>query len=43
VNFADVDNISIGLGDRSNPQAGGSVKIFIDHIRLYGPGTAGEE
>jgi len=43
VNFADVDNISIGLGDRNNPQAGGSGKIFIDDIRLYGPRAAAEE
>ena len=37
INLADVDNISIGLGDRNNPQPGGSGKIFIDDIRLYGP------
>jgi hypothetical protein len=40
INLADVDNISIGLGDRNNPQAGGSGKIYIDDIRLYGPGSA---
>jgi hypothetical protein len=40
VNLADVDNISIGIGDRNNPQAGGSGKIYIDDIRLYGPGSA---
>ena len=39
VNLADVDNISIGIGDRNNPQAGGSGKIYIDDIRLYGPGS----
>ena len=36
VNLADVDNISIGFGDRNNPQAGGSGTIYIDDIRLYG-------
>jgi hypothetical protein len=35
VNLADVDNISIGLGDRNNPQVGGSGKMFFDEIRLY--------
>ncbi|HCO93134.1 MAG TPA: hypothetical protein DIU00_04150 [Phycisphaerales bacterium] len=43
VNLADVDNISIGLGDRDNPQPGGSGKIYIDDIRLYGPRTVAEE
>jgi hypothetical protein len=37
VNLADVDSISIGLGNRDNPQPGGSGKIYIDDIRLYGP------
>jgi hypothetical protein len=40
INLTDVDNISIGIGDRDNPQAGGSGKIYIDDIRLYGPGSA---
>jgi hypothetical protein len=35
VNLTDVDNISIGLGDRNNPQPGGSGKMFFDDIRLY--------
>jgi len=35
VNLADVDNISIGIGDRNNPQPGGSGTMFIDDIRLY--------
>ncbi len=43
VNLADVDNISIGLGDRDNPQPGGSGKIYIDDIRLYGPRAVVEE
>jgi len=43
INLADVDNISIGIGDRNNPQAGGSGKIYIDDIRLYGSrATAGD-
>ena len=37
VNLADVDNISIGLGNRNDPQPGGSGKMFFDDIRLYGP------
>ena len=35
VNLADVDNISIGLGDRSNPQPGGSGTMYFDDFRLY--------
>jgi len=35
VNLTDVDNISIGIGDRNNPQPGGSGKMFFDDIRLY--------
>ncbi|MFC1603705.1 LamG-like jellyroll fold domain-containing protein [Planctomycetota bacterium] len=46
VNLTDVDNISIGLGDR-NPgapgQPGGSGKMFIDDIRLYQPRESAEE
>jgi hypothetical protein len=34
VNLTDVDNISIGVGDRDNPKAGGSGTIYIDDIRL---------
>jgi hypothetical protein len=38
VNLADVDNISIGIGDPGAPgQPGGSGKMFFDDIRLYGP------
>ena len=43
INLADVDNISIGIGDRNNPQPGGSGKIFFDDIRLYGPRDASGE
>jgi len=35
VNLTDVDNISIGLGNRDNPQPGGSGKMFFDDVRLY--------
>ena len=34
VNLTDVDNISIGIGDKDNPQPGGSGTIYIDDIRL---------
>jgi hypothetical protein len=35
VNLANVNTISIGFGDKSNPQAGGSGMVFFDDIRLY--------
>jgi len=35
VNLANVNTISLGFGDTSNPQAGGSGMMFIDDIRLY--------
>jgi hypothetical protein len=35
VNLANVDTITIGLGDRSNPTAGGAGMLFFDDIRLY--------
>ncbi len=35
VNLADVDTLSIGIGSRANPQAGGSGILYIDDIRLY--------
>ncbi len=37
VNLADVDTISLGLGDKNNPVAGGSGTMYIDDIRLYPP------
>jgi hypothetical protein len=37
VNLANVNTIAIGLGNRNNPQAGGSGTIYIDDIRLYQP------
>ncbi|MBL7144046.1 MAG: hypothetical protein ISS76_07420, partial [Phycisphaerae bacterium] len=35
VNLANVNTISLGFGDKSNPQAGGSGMVFFDDIRLY--------
>jgi len=37
VNLADVNAIAIGLGNRDNPQPGGSGKMYFDDIRLYRP------
>jgi hypothetical protein len=37
VDLADVNSIAIGFGDRDNPQAGGSGKMYFDDIRLYRP------
>ena len=34
VNLTDVDNISVGAGDRNNPQAGGSGTVYVDDVRL---------
>jgi len=41
VDLTNVDTISIGLGDKNNPQAGGSGKMYIDDIRLYRPLATG--
>jgi len=35
VNLANVDSISIGLGDKKNPQSGGSGIMYFDNIALY--------
>jgi hypothetical protein len=35
IDLTDVESIGIGLGDRNNPQAGGSGVLYIDDIRLY--------
>jgi hypothetical protein len=35
INLTNVDSIALGLGDRNNPQPGGSGKMFFDDIRLY--------
>ena len=40
VNLTNVNTIAIGLGNRNNPQAGGSGTIYIDDIRLYPPPSA---
>jgi hypothetical protein len=37
VNLANVNTIALGLGNRNNPQAGGSGTMYIDDIRLYPP------
>jgi len=37
VNLANVNTISLGLGNKNNPLAGGSGTIYIDDIRLYLP------
>ncbi|MHC4627077.1 MAG: LamG-like jellyroll fold domain-containing protein, partial [Planctomycetota bacterium] len=41
VDLTNVDTISIGFGDKNNPQAGGSGKMYIDDIRLYRPPATG--
>jgi hypothetical protein len=35
VDLTDVDTISIGFGNKTSPQAGGSGKMYFDDIRLY--------
>jgi len=35
--LTNVDSLSIGFGNRNNPQVGGSGMVFIDDIRLYRP------
>ncbi len=35
VNLANVNTIALGLGDKNNPQAGGSGTMYFDDIRLY--------
>jgi hypothetical protein len=37
INLANVNTIGLGLGDRNNPQAGGSGTMYFDDIRLYLP------
>jgi hypothetical protein len=37
VNLTNVDSISLGFGDKANPQPGGSGLVFFDDIRLYRP------
>jgi len=37
VNLANVNTIALGLGNKNNPQTGGSGTMYIDDIRLYRP------
>ena len=37
VNLTNVNTISVGLGNKNNPQAGGSGTMYFDDIRLYAP------
>ncbi len=37
VNLANVNSITLGLGNRSNPVAGGAGMMYFDDIRLYAP------
>jgi hypothetical protein len=40
VNLTNVNTITIGLGTKNSPAAGGSGKMYFDDIRLYQPTTA---
>jgi hypothetical protein len=40
VNLANVNSITLGLGNRANPIAGGTGMLFFDDIRLYLPRNA---
>jgi hypothetical protein len=37
VNLANINTISLGLGNKNNPLAGGSGTMYFDDIRLYRP------
>ncbi len=37
VNLTNVNTISLGLGNKNNPLAGGSGTMYFDDIRLYAP------
>lgn len=37
IDLANVNTISLGFGDKNNPQTGGSGLVFFDDIRLYPP------
>ncbi|MCP4259601.1 MAG: hypothetical protein GY774_19130 [Planctomycetes bacterium] len=37
VNLANITSVTLGLGNRNNPVAGGSGMVFFDDIRLYRP------
>jgi hypothetical protein len=40
VNLASVNTVTIGVGTKNAPAAGGTGKMYLDDIRLYGPVTA---
>ena len=40
INLANVNTIALGLGNKNNPQAGGSGTMYFDDIRLYPPPPA---
>ena len=42
VNLTDVNSISIGFGNKADPQPGGTGKMYFDDIRLYRPAPAPE-
>jgi len=37
VNLANVNSITLGLGNKNNPVTGGSGMMYFDDIRLYAP------
>jgi hypothetical protein len=37
VNLPNVDRLSIGFGDKNNPQPGGLGLVYFDDVRLYPP------
>jgi hypothetical protein len=37
IDLSNINSVSIGIGDKDNPQPGGSGKMFFDDIRLYKP------
>jgi hypothetical protein len=43
VNLANVNTIALGLGNKKNPQAGGSGTMYFDDIRLYRPRNLADE
>ncbi len=43
VDLTNVNTIALGLGNKNNPQAGGSGTMYFDDIRLYRPPPTGPE
>jgi len=37
INLANVNSITLGLGNRNNPVAGGAGMMYFDDIRLFAP------